>query len=67
MCLSMCVFPQRGEELCAKALIAFGANVNAKNEFDQTPLDIARENQVSCYSHCKCFLDSRYIHLILAY
>ena len=28
--------------------MAFGANVNAKNSFNQTPLDVAAENQVRC-------------------
>jgi hypothetical protein len=26
--------------------VAFGANINAKNSFNQTPLDVAAENQV---------------------
>lgn len=37
---------QGGEELCIKALIAFGADVNATNEFNMTPLDMACQNQV---------------------
>ena len=35
---------QEGEELCVKTLIAFGADINARNEFDMTPLDVAMEN-----------------------
>ena len=31
--------------MCTKALIVFGADINALNHFDQTPLDIALENQ----------------------
>ena len=31
--------------MCTKALIVFGADINALNHFDQTPLDIAMENQ----------------------
>lgn len=45
VCLSLS--SQNGEEMCMKALVAFGANVNAKNNFNQTPLDIASENKVS--------------------
>ena len=30
--------------MCTKALIVFGADINALNHFDQTPLDIALEN-----------------------
>eukprot|EP00731_Ephydatia_muelleri_P031660 Em0023g167a len=33
-----------GDEMCTKALIVFGADINALNHFDQTPLDIALEN-----------------------
>ena len=37
--------PQQGDERCAKALIAFGANINAMNNFDMTPLDMAIQNR----------------------
>ena len=37
---------QMAEELCIKVLIAFGADVNAKNEYNMTPLDMACKNQV---------------------
>ena len=40
------VMLQNGEELCVKALIVFGADINARNVFQQTPLDIATHNQV---------------------
>ena len=36
---------QQGDERCAKALIAFGANINAMNDFDMTPLDMAIQNR----------------------
>ena len=36
---------QEGDEMCTKALIVFGADINALNHFDQTPLDIAMDNQ----------------------
>ena len=42
-----CLFhPQQGDERCAKALIAFGANINAMNDFDMTPLDMAIQNRL---------------------
>ena len=37
---------QENDEKCIKALIAFGADVNATNEFNMTPLDMAQQNQV---------------------
>lgn len=37
---------QNGDELIIKALIVFGADCNAKNEFNQTPLDMAIDNRV---------------------
>ena len=37
---------QNKDELCTKALIVFGADINARNKYDQTPLDIALQNQV---------------------
>ena len=39
-----------------EALIAFGANINAKNSYNQTPLDIASENQVSIVCMCVCLM-----------
>ena len=35
---------KNGDELLTKVLIAFGADINAQNEFEQTPLDIAIQN-----------------------
>ena len=32
---------QNKDESCTKALIVFGADINARNKYDQTPLDIA--------------------------
>ena len=37
---------QNKDESCTKALIVFGADINARNKYDQTPLDIALQNQV---------------------
>ena len=42
----MCKPTQNGDKLSVEALVAFGAKINAKNSFNQTPLDVATENQV---------------------
>lgn len=36
--------------MCVKALIAFSADVNATNDFNMTPLDMACKNQVYYYT-----------------
>ena len=36
---------QKGEELCIKVLVVFGADVNATNDYQMTPLDMAFKNQ----------------------
>ena len=43
--ISCVVCPQQGDEPCARALLAFGADINALNDFDMTPLDIAIQNR----------------------
>ena len=45
--------PQNGDEWCTKALIAFGARINATNRYNQTPLDIAIQNQVRGIWKCR--------------
>lgn len=49
MCLYKCAYhthtnKQCGDESCTKALAAFGADINARNDFDMTPLDMALKN-----------------------
>ena len=36
---------------CLKALIAFGANINLRNSFGQTPLDVASMSPIGTCTH----------------
>ena len=40
-CTCVLVLQQGADMECLKALIAFGANINLRNSFGQTPLDVA--------------------------
>lgn len=41
------LYLQNEDELIIKTLVVFGAHCNARNDFKQTPLDMAIENRVS--------------------
>ena len=49
---SSCI--QKGADLdCFKALIAFGANINPRNKFNQTPLDLAAMAGMGTHVHIR--------------
>ena len=43
---------QKNDVPTVRALLALGADLNAVNDFDQTPLDMATQNLVCMYTAC---------------